>query len=156
MSKNHVRHLINSGKMTGRNAAVHEQLVQQETEGLRRLNVGREQVLTRLWEIAKMEPERTRNSMSAQIKALSMIVAIECLIPDRRAGSTQNKSAPPPIDPQSCTDAWLREQQEKTTGAAANAETTPAAPHAPVSASAPEIRVPSSIEKRPDSLRLRL
>jgi hypothetical protein len=58
--------------------------------------------------------------MSAQMKALSMIVAIEGLIPnrndDRRAGSAQNKSAPPPVYPQIDTAAWLREQQGKTTG----------------------------------------
>jgi hypothetical protein len=97
-------------------AGVHEQLVQQETEGLRRLNQGREQVLARLWEIANLDPEMTRNSASAQIKALSMIVAIEGLIPsgtnDRRTGSAQNKSAVPQID----TPAWLREQHGKTTG----------------------------------------
>jgi hypothetical protein len=66
-------------------AAMHEQRVQQETEELRRLNQGRERALARLWEIANMDPERTRNSMSAQIKALSMIVAIEALIPDRHS-----------------------------------------------------------------------
>ena len=186
-------------------AAVHEQLVQQETEEQRRLNQGRERVLARLWEIADLDPDMTRNSMSAQIKALSMIVAIEGLIPDRntdrRAGSAQNKSAPPPVHPQIDTAAWLREQQGKTTGPqhgpdpvrdddglgvppdeAADApaysspnpgphfdssesifarpsspsETTPSAHHAPVSASAPNNRVPSSIEKKPDTWRLRL
>src|ERR1700691_2549996 len=43
-------------------AAMHEQLVQQETDRLRRLNLGREQVLARLWEIANLSPEITRNS----------------------------------------------------------------------------------------------
>jgi hypothetical protein len=64
----------------------------------------------------------TRNSASAQIKALSMIIAIDGLIPDRRAVSAQNKSAPPPVHPQIDTTAWqprpavgLREQQDKTT-----------------------------------------
>jgi hypothetical protein len=101
-------------------AAVHDRLVQQEFEEQRRLNLGRERVLARLWEIADLDPEMTRNSASAQIKALSMIVAIEGLIPDRntdrRAGSAQNKSAPPPVHPQIDTAAWLREQQGKTTG----------------------------------------
>jgi hypothetical protein len=103
-------------------AAVREQLVQQETEGLRRLNLGREQVLTRLWEIANLSPEMTRNSITGQIKALSMIVAIEGLIPDRRSVSAQNKSAPPPVHQQIDTAACpprpavgLREQQGKTT-----------------------------------------
>ena len=64
-------------------AAVQAQLLQQETEGLQRLSVSREQVLARLWEIANLSPEITRNSITGQIKALSMIVAIEGLIPDR-------------------------------------------------------------------------
>jgi hypothetical protein len=100
-------------------AAVHERLVQQEIDEVRRLNLGRDQVLARLWEIANLDPESTRNSMSAQIKALSMIVAIEGLIPDRhsarRAVSAQNVPASPLIDPQIDTSAWLREQQGKTT-----------------------------------------
>jgi hypothetical protein len=185
-------------------AAVHDRLVQQEFEEQRRLNLGRERVLARLWEIADLDPDMTRNSMSAQIKALSMIVAIEGLIPDRntnrRAGSAQNKSAPPPVHPPIDTAAWLREQQGKTTGpdsvrdehesgvphpppgAAADApsnlgstpgpdfnssqsifarpsspsEATPSAPHALVSASAPDNRTPSSMEKKPDTWRLRL
>jgi hypothetical protein len=102
-------------------AAVHDRLVEQETdlsrravEGLRRLNLGREQVLTRLWEIANLSPEMTRGSASSQVKALSMIVAIEGLIPDRRAVSSEKKSAPPPTG-QIYTAAWLREQQGKTT-----------------------------------------
>jgi hypothetical protein len=95
-------------------AAVREQLVQQETEGLRRLNLGREQVLARLWEIANLSPEITRGSITGQVKAISMIVAIEGLIPDRRAVSSEKKSAPPPTG-QIYTAAWLRERQGKTT-----------------------------------------
>ena len=63
-------------------AAVQQQLVQQEAdlsrraaEGLRRLNLDREQVLARLWEIANLSPEMTRGSITGQVKALSMIVA---------------------------------------------------------------------------------
>ena len=99
-------------------AAVQERLVEQEAEGLRRLNIGREQVLVRLWEIANLSPEMTRGSVTAQVKALTMIVAIEGLIPsktnDRRAISSGQNSAPRPkadIYP----SAWPREQQEKTT-----------------------------------------
>ena len=189
-------------------AAMHDRLLQQESEEQRRRNLGRERVLARLWEIADLDPDMTRNSMSAQMKALSMIVAIEGLIPnrndDRRAGSAQNKSAPPPVHPPIDTAAWLREQQGKTTGPqpdpnpvrdedvlgvphpppgeAAGApshlgstpgpdfdlsqsifarpsspsEATPSAPYAPMSASAPDNRVPSSMEKKPDTWRLRL
>jgi len=101
-------------------ATMNEQIVQQETEELRRRNQSRERVLACLWKIADLAPEMTRNSMSAQIKALSMIVAIEGLIPDRkadrRAGSAQNKSTSQPVHPQVDTAAWLREQQGNTTG----------------------------------------
>src|SRR5580700_6619495 len=63
-------------------AAVEQQLVQQEADlsrravdGLHRLNLDREQVLDRLWEIAHLSPEMTRGSITGQVKALSMIVA---------------------------------------------------------------------------------
>jgi hypothetical protein len=147
--------------MVERRAAMLEQRVQQETEELRRLNQSRERVLARLWKIADLDPEMTRNSMSAQIKALTMIVAIEGLIPDRntnrRAASAQNKSAPQPVNPQIDTAAWLREQQGKTTVPEPSpSETTPSSPHARVSDPAADNRVPSSIEKSSSSLRLRL
>jgi hypothetical protein len=166
-------------------AAMHEQLMQQETEELRRLNQGRERVLARLWEIADLDPEMTRNSASAQMKALAMIVAIEGLIPDRRAVSSEKKSAPPP-NGQIDSAAWLREQHGTTIdpqpSVAADApsdlgpandptldpsepifvrpfsptETTPSSSHARVPASAADKRVPSSIERKPDTWRLRL
>ncbi len=151
-------------------ATVRERLVQQETEEVRRKNQAREQVLARLWQIANLSPEKTRNSASAQMKALSMIVAIEGLIPsgsnDRRASSAQNTA--PAAD-------WLSEQQtntavpDPTPAAVAHAtsdlgpaldfvpsEPAPPSPQAHVPASAPDNRVPSSIEKKPDTWRLRL
>src|ERR1700677_3279053 len=77
-------------------AAVQQQVVQQETdlsrravEGLHRLKLDREQVLNRLWEIANLSPEMTRGSVTGQVKALSMIVAMENFIPDRRAVSAE-------------------------------------------------------------------
>ena len=81
-------------------AAVQQQLVQQEAEGLRRLNLDREQVLARLWEIANLSPEMTRGSITGQVKALSMIVAMQNFIPDRLAVSSEKKSPPAPIPPQ--------------------------------------------------------
>ena len=102
--------------MVEHRAAVQQQLVEQETEGLRRLNLGREQVLARLWEIANLSPEMTRGSITGQVKALSMIVAIQGLIPDRLARSSEKISAPPPPHPEIYAAAWRREQQEKTTG----------------------------------------
>jgi hypothetical protein len=141
-------------------AAIHEQSVPQETEELRRTNQSRERVLNRLWEIADLDPEMTRNSASAQIKAIAMIVAIEGLIPsgttkDRRAGSAQNKSAATPVPSQIDADA-LGVPDAPHGMAAISAEKTPSAPHARVSASAPDTRVPSSMEKKPDTWRLRL
>ena len=91
-------------------AAVQQKLLEQEAEGLRRLNLGREQVLARLWEIANLSPEMTRGSITGQVKALSMIVAIQGLIPDRRAGSPEKTSAPPPSRPEIYRAAWLREK----------------------------------------------
>ena len=87
-------------------AAVQQQLVEQETEELLRKNQLRQKVLDRLWEIAALPAEVTRGSIAGQVKAISMIVAIEGLIPDRRAGSTQRQSGPPlpqvEIDPAAC------------------------------------------------------
>jgi hypothetical protein len=59
-----------------------------EAEEPPRQCISREQVLTRLWEIATMSPEMTRNSATAQVKAISLIVAIEGLIPDRKQKSS--------------------------------------------------------------------
>ena len=132
---------------------------QQEAEEVRRLNESRERVLARLWEIADLGPDMTRNSMSAQIKALSMIVAIEGLIPsgtnDRRAGAAQNKPAPPPVPQQVDASASLRGQQRETTGANVDSSKS-SVPHAPVSPSTPNIPVSSPKEKKPDTWRLRL
>jgi hypothetical protein len=91
-------------------AAMQQQLLDQETERLRKQELRREQVLDRLWEIAKMSPEMTRGSITGQVKALSMIVAIEGLIPDRRA---EKKSAPPLPEVDIYPAAWLGRQQEK-------------------------------------------
>jgi hypothetical protein len=90
-------------------AAGQQQLVQQEADGLRRLHPDREQVLNRLWEIANLSPEMTRNSMTGQVKALSLIIAMQNFIPDRRALSAQKEPAPPPAPGQIYQSAWLRE-----------------------------------------------
>ena len=95
-------------------ARMQQQIVEQETEGLRRFHLGREQVLDRLWELATLGPEITRGSITGQVKAMSMIVAIEGLIPDRRAG--EKNPAPPPNKPQFYQSKWLREQLAKANG----------------------------------------
>ena len=146
-------------------ATMHEQRVQQETEELRRLNQSRERVLARLWQIASLDPEITRNSASAQIKALSMIVAIEGLISDRRAGSRRRN--PPSSLPPGFTSS------RRTTGPdPVGEEDVPGIPDPPpgqaadssefngtrplVTAAAPDNRGPNSTPKTLDTLRLRL
>jgi hypothetical protein len=104
-------------------AAVREKLVDQEAdlsrravEGLRNLNLGRDQILTRLWELANLSSEATRGSIAGQVKALAMIVAIEGLIPNRRLSASQNQPAAPPAWPQIHTAEWLRPQQRQAEG----------------------------------------
>jgi hypothetical protein len=111
-------------------AAVQEQLVQQEAdlsrravEGLQRLSIGREKVLARLWEIANLSPEMTRNSVSGQVKALSMIVAIEGLIPDRRAAEKKSAETPPPVNIYQA--AWVLEAKAKAAAARAGLDPVP-------------------------------
>src|ERR1700685_4535862 len=95
-------------------AAVQQQLVEQDSKEQRRLNLSREKILASLWEVANLSPEMTRGSITGQVKALSMIVAIEGLIPDRRSVPEQNKSAPPPVNSQIYRAAWLREKPGET------------------------------------------
>ena len=78
-------------------AAVSEKLVEQEVQGLRKLNLGRDQILARLWELANLSHELTRGTIAGQIKALSMIVAIEGLIPDRRVSPSQPQPTATPV-----------------------------------------------------------
>jgi hypothetical protein len=124
-------------------AAVNEKLVNQEAEGLRQLNLGRDQILTRLWELATLSPEATRGSIAGQIKALSMIVAIEGLIPDRRLSASATQPAASPVKAQIYESEWLRKQQHQAAGeeqgdAAAATKTPPAALQVPQPEHAPE------------------
>jgi hypothetical protein len=96
-------------------AAVEQKLIELDAGELRRRNQSRDQVLDRLWEIARLDTEKTRNSASAQVKALSLIIAIEGLVPNRhdgrRAVSAQNQPAPSPVAAQFYKSAWNRTQQ---------------------------------------------
>ncbi len=98
--------------MNEHRAAVSEKLVDQEAEGLRKLNIGRDQILDRLWELAALSHEATRGSIAGQIKALSMIAAIEGLIPDRRLSPSATQPAAPPVKPQIYQAEWLRKQKQ--------------------------------------------
>ena len=115
-------------------AAVKERLVDQEAAGLRMLNLGRDQILARLWELATLSHEATRGAIAGQIKALSMIVAIEGLIPDRRLSPSATQPAAPPVDSDIYTPEWLRKQQhpsEDPGDPVAATKTQPAAPQVP-------------------------
>jgi hypothetical protein len=102
-------------------AAVQEHLAQQEAEGLHRLTISREQVLARLWEIANLSPEATRNSITGQVKALSMIVAIEGLIPDRK----EKPADPPPPKADIYHPPWFYEAQAQAAGHRSTSDLTP-------------------------------
>jgi hypothetical protein len=92
--------------------AVREKLVDLEAEGLRKLNLSRDQVLTRLWELAKLSHEVTRGSIAGQIKALSMIVAIEGLIPGRPSSPSATQPTAPPVEAEIYRAEWLDKQQQ--------------------------------------------
>jgi hypothetical protein len=120
--------------MNEHRAAVRERLVDQEAEGLRKLNIGRDQILDRLWELATLSHEVTRGTISGQIKALTMIIAIEGLIPDRRSSPSGTQPAAPPVEPDIYAAKWRREQQNQAAGEEpgdAAAEAQPAAPQVP-------------------------
>jgi hypothetical protein len=117
-------------------AAVQQRLVDQEADGLRKLNLGRDQILARLWELANLSHEVTRGIIAGQIKALAMIVAIEGLIPDRRLSPSGTQPAAPPVEPDIYASKWRREQQHQSVGEEPGdpvvaTETQPAAPHVP-------------------------
>jgi hypothetical protein len=122
--------------MVDHRAAVREKLVEQEVEALRKLNPSREQILNRLWELATLSHEATRGSIAGQIKALSMIVAIEGLIPDRRLSPSAKQPPAPPIEPDIYQPEWLRERQQQAAGEESGdpvpaAEAQPAPPQVP-------------------------
>ncbi len=126
--------------MSEHRAAVRERLVDQEAEGLRQLNLGRDQILARLWELANLSPEATRGIIAGQVKALSMIVAIEGLIPsgtmnDRRLSPSGSQPAAPPVKAQMYSSQWRAQQPqaavEEPGDSVAATEAQPAAPQAP-------------------------
>jgi hypothetical protein len=117
-------------------AAVRERLVDQEAQGLRKLNISRDQILDRLWELATLSHEATRGTIAGQIKALAMIIAIEGLIPDRRSSPSGTQPAAPTVTADIYEAEWLGKQQNQAAGeqpgdAVAAAESRPAAPQVP-------------------------
>ena len=117
-------------------AAVREKLVDEEADRLRNLNLGRDRILTRLWELAALSSEATRGSIAGQIKALSMISAIEGLIPDRRLSPSATQPAATPRNAQIDDSGWRPKDQpaaaEQPADPPASAPTEPVAPQPPL------------------------
>ena len=115
-------------------AAVREQLVDHDVDQQRRQNETRDRVLARLWAIADLDSEKTSGSMSSQVKALSLIAAIEDLIPNRRPVSAQSKPDTPPATADIYASAWLGKPKENPDSPP---ETAPEPPSPPASEDAP-------------------
>jgi hypothetical protein len=158
-SKPHVRTYMHQHR-----AAVQQQLVQQEADlsqravdGLRRLHLDREKVLDRLWEIANLSPELTRGSITGQVKALTMIIAMENFIPDPRALSSGKKPAPHQQEDSPAVPACPGVVAEASTGPGSGQSTSAGRvslseappPYVPMFASVPDSRVPFSIKMNP-------
>jgi hypothetical protein len=122
---------------------VADPFAEQEAVRLRRQVITRERVLTRLWELANLSPEITRYSITGQIKALSMIVSLEGLTPDRAA----KPSDPPSPKPNIYRASWLPGQKDEATAAQ---QEEPAAPDAaPAAAATPSGPGPAPSESNP-------
>jgi hypothetical protein len=111
-------------------AAMDKLIIEQEAENLRLRSTIRERVLNRLWAIADLAADQTRNSMVSQMKALAMIVAIEGLIPvrgkDRPAVPAQKPLAPAP-SANIYQAEWLHNRnQSSPSGSAAGLAAEPA------------------------------
>jgi hypothetical protein len=119
-SKPHVR-----AYMLEHRAAVQQQLVRQEADGLHRLNLDRERVLARLWEIAYLSPEMTRGSITGQVKAIAMIIAMQNFIP------SDKKSAPAPIHRGSTAPNFVIPNDAEGPAVPLNPQPTPAPAEAP-------------------------
>jgi hypothetical protein len=119
-------------------AAVRKKLVDEEADRLRNLNLGRDRILTRLWELAALSSEATRGSIAGQIKALSMISAIEGFIPsrmnDRRLSPSATQPVATPRNAQIDDPSWRPKDQpvaEQLAHPPASAPADPVAPRVP-------------------------
>jgi hypothetical protein len=123
--------------------AVTEKLVEKEVEGLRKLNLGRDQILTRLWELANLSHEVTRGSIAGQIKAVSLIIAMEGLIPGRPSPTVTQPTASP-VEAQTRSAQWLNKLQQH--GNPGDAVVPPEAKPGAQQAPKPEPRPASAID----------
>jgi hypothetical protein len=134
--------------MAEHRAALREKLVLEESEGLRKLNVGRDKVLERLWELATLPPDVTRGNINGQLKAVAMFAAMGGLFPVAPAAQPEQPPAPPPVKAEIYVSEWLRKQTQPQAETVAD-EPTFEDSSVPASPSAPE-PVPGSLPE-PDS-----
>ena len=135
-------------------AAVEQQLVDKDADQLRRLQETRDRLLARLWEIAALDPKDTRGSASSQVKALSLIAAIEGLLPKRSTISSAAKPDENSVAAQFYKAAWMREREEAQQNQDANpaqAAEKPQAASQPPPAAEPADPPPSMPEAAPAS-----
>ena len=110
--------------MAEHRAALHEKLVAEESEGLRKLNVGRDRVLAHLWYLATLPPEVTRGNINGQLKATAMFASFAGLFPEASAAHPEQPSVKAHI----YESAWHREEREQREQAA-NQQSNPAVAH---------------------------
>jgi hypothetical protein len=97
--------------------AVREKLVDEESAGLRSLNLNRARILERLWELASLSPSDTADTVSGQLKALAMIATLGGFLPDISAPQQQDApAAPAPME--IYTAAWRRKPRQEESEAA--------------------------------------
>jgi hypothetical protein len=134
--------------MAEHRAALREKLLLQESEGLRKLNVGRDKVLERLWELATLPPDVTRGNINGQLKAVAMFAAMGGLFPAAPAAQPEQPPAPPPVKGQIYVAEWRREQSQPQAEAVTD-EPSLQDPSLPASPSVPQ-SAPGSLPQ-PDS-----
>jgi hypothetical protein len=128
--------------MAEHRAALHEKLVAEESEGLRKLNVGRDKLLAHLWHLATLSPEVTRGNINGQLKATAMFASFGGLFPEASAAHPEQPSVKAHI----YHPPWFYEQQAKELSQQSNPavawqEEEPALPSAePAPAAAPGTR----------------
>ena len=104
--------------MAEHRAAIHEKLVAEESEGLRKLNIGRDKLLAHLWYLATLPPEVTRGNINGQLKATAMFASYGGLFPEASDAHPEQPSNKAHI----YHPPWFWAQQEKE----ANQQSNPA------------------------------